>query len=225
MPQAATIKTMFNRVSKSYDILNDILSLGIHRLWKKSLINEALKDSPQSLLDCATGTGDIAIWAKEQNPQVAITGIDFSPGMLEIAKSKTSDIDWQVADIMNLQMSDNQFECTTISYGIRNVENLDKGLQELSRVTRKKLCILEFGAPTNKIFAAIYFGFMDVFMPLLGLCFGKKSDYKYLVDSSKKFPSGAQFVQIMQQNTSFTDITYRPYFGGITYLYTAQNKQ
>lgn len=221
MPQAIAIKSMFNKVSRSYDILNDLLSLGIHRLWKKALVREMVKSSPASILDCATGTGDIAIAAKAKSSNTTITGIDFSEGMLEVAKGKTSDINWQIQDIMSLPFNDNQFEVSSISYGIRNVEDYKGALKELSRVTTDKICILEFGAPQNKVFRTIYFKFMNLFMPVLGMLFGKKDAYKYLVESSEAFPCGEFFVSEIKTYTKFSNVKCEAFFGGVTYLYTA----
>ena len=222
MPQAEPIRNMFNSIAGSYDLLNDMLSLGIHRLWKKKLIRELSQNNPQSMLDCATGTGDIAISFLDANPQAKVTGIDFSANMLELAKQKTQSIDWQVQDVTKLPFEDNQFDVCSISYGIRNVEDRAQGLQEMARVTKNKLCILEFGQPENPILKAIYFGVMKYFIPLIGKLFNKQGAYQYLIDSSMTFPSGKAMVDEIKTNTEFDIVTYQPIMGGITYLYTAQ---
>ena len=222
MPQAEPIRNMFNNIAGSYDLLNDMLSLGIHRVWKKRLIRELSKNNPESMLDCATGTGDIAITFLKSNPKAKVTGIDFSANMLELAKEKTSSIEWQVQDVTKLPFENNQFDVCSISYGIRNVEDRAKGLQEMARVTKNKLCILEFGQPENPILKAIYFGVMKYFIPLIGMLFNKQSAYQYLIDSSMTFPSGKKMVEEIKSNTDFEIVTYQPIMGGITYLYTAQ---
>ena len=114
MPEAKAIKNMFNNISGSYDILNDILSLGIHRLWKKSLVTEMLKSCPHKILDCATGTGDIAIAMKNKSPQSEVTGMDFSENMLNEAIKKTDHITWKVQDVMNMDYSNNEFCASSI---------------------------------------------------------------------------------------------------------------
>ena len=110
MPQAEPIRNMFNNIAGSYDLLNDLLSLGIHRLWKKRLINELSQTNPQSMLDCATGTGDIALSFLKVNPHAKVTGIDFSANMLELAKEKSPKIQWRVEDVTKLPFQENEFD-------------------------------------------------------------------------------------------------------------------
>lgn len=224
MPQSTFIKSMFNNISGTYDVLNDLLSLGIHRLWKKRLVNEALKDNPSKILDCATGTGDIAISMKNQLPTTLVTGIDFSANMLSVARNKTSHIEWSEQDILNLQFADKTFDVTTISYGIRNVENTQKALIEMARVTKNKLLILEFGQPLNPVFKFIYFAIMKYFIPILGKLFKKQDAYKYLIDSSMRFPCADDFCKHIKEHTHFNHVKYIPMFGGVTYLYIATSK-
>lgn len=223
MPQANAIKSMFNNISQSYDLLNDVLSLGIHRLWKKALVKEMTKNSPNAILDCATGTGDIAIMMKEASPSSNIVGTDFSENMLAVAKNKTNKVTWEIQDVMNLPYKDNSFTCSSISYGIRNVENYHQALVELARVSTDKICILEFGQPQNRVFKFIYFAVMKYFIPLIGKIFNKKDAYEYLIDSSMKFPCAKDFSEVIKKTTGFKNVSYRPFFGGITYLYTASN--
>lgn len=225
MPQAEPIRNMFNNIAGSYDLLNDLLSLGIHRLWKKRLIKELSQTNPQSMLDCATGTGDIALSFLKENAHARVTGIDFSANMLELAKEKSTKIKWRVEDVTKLPFQDNEFDVCAISYGIRNVENRAQGLSEMARVTRDKLCILEFGQPENPILKAIYFTLMKSFIPLMGKVFNKESAYKYLIDSSMKFPSGEKMVEEIKQNTNFNFVKYKPIMGGVTYLYIASRKE
>ncbi len=222
MPKEAQIKSMFNNISGSYDLLNDLLSLGIHRLWKRRLVKNMTADSPSSVLDCATGTGDIAIMIKKELPAATVEGVDFSENMLEEAIKKTKEITWDVADVMKMKYSDNQFDASCISYGIRNVEDYSVALSEMARVTSKKICILEFGQPQFPLFKWIYFGIMNYFMPLMGKIFNKEEAYKYLVDSSKKFPCADEFCAEIKKATGFQDVEYRSYFGGVTYLYIAR---
>lgn len=223
MPKAVAIKSMFDNISGSYDLLNDVLSLGIHRMWKKSLINEMTSNSPKEILDCATGTGDIAIMMKAASPSTNVTGTDFSEGMLEVAIRKTDNIKWEVQDVMNLPYEDKVYDCSSISYGIRNVEDCETALKEMARVTKSKICILEFGQPQNPIFKFIYFTIMTYFIPLMGKLFNKQSAYKYLIESSMKFPCADDFCKVIKSSTGFNNVSYKPFFGGVTYLYTASN--
>lgn len=224
MPSETQIKTMFNNISGSYDLLNDLLSLGIHRLWKKSLVKEITNISPNSVLDCATGTGDIALMIKEKNPNAVVEGIDFSPNMLSVAKEKSQTITWNVADVMKLQYADNSFDASCISYGIRNVEDYTIALKEMARVSKKQICVLEFGQPQFFLFRWVYFAIMKYFMPFMGKLFKKEEAYKYLVESSQKFPCADKFVDVIKESTDFKNVTYRPMFGGVTYLYIASDK-
>ncbi|MBT4790754.1 MAG: bifunctional demethylmenaquinone methyltransferase/2-methoxy-6-polyprenyl-1,4-benzoquinol methylase UbiE [Halobacteriovoraceae bacterium] len=223
MPNAQTIKSMFNNISVHYDLLNDILSLGIHRLWKKALVKEMTKNSPQKILDCATGTGDIAIMMKHHGPNSQILGTDFSANMLSVAKKKTNEITWEVQDVMNLPYADDQFDCSSISYGIRNVEDYHLALKEMARVTSTKICILEFGQPQNPLFKFVYFTVMKGLMPIIGKLFNKQQAYKYLIESSMNFPSQQEFCDVIKASTGFDKVTYQPFFGGVTYLYIASN--
>lgn len=214
---------MFNNISRSYDVLNDILSLGVHRIWKKVLVEEMTKEKPARVLDCATGTGDIAIMIKKSSPDIEVVGTDFSENMLAVAKDKTQSITWEIQDVMNLPYPDKSFNASSISYGIRNVENYHQALSELARVSQDKICILEFGQPQNKIFKAFYFALMKYFIPLIGKLFQKKSAYQYLIDSSMKFSCADDFCTVIKKTTGFNKVTFKPLFGGVTYLYVASN--
>lgn len=225
MAKADFVRVMFNDIAHKYDLLNDVLSVGTHRLWKKKFIQIALKQNPTSALDCATGTGDIAFKLKESCTG-QVMGIDFSQGMIDFAleRAKTNDlpVEFKVADIQNLPFADKSFDVTTISFGIRNVENLDQGLKELGRVS-SGVYVLEFGQPKNKFFKNIYFGLLKLYVPLFGLISKRKDAYEYLIASSEAFPSADDFVNIMKKNMHFKNYGYIPVFGGIAYIYFAHN--
>jgi demethylmenaquinone methyltransferase/2-methoxy-6-polyprenyl-1,4-benzoquinol methylase len=226
MAKADFVRVMFNDIAHKYDLLNDVLSLGTHRLWKRKFINTALKQKPGSALDCATGTGDIAFKLKESIPG-QVVGIDFSSGMidfaLERAKQGPLPVEFKVADIQKLPFLDKTFDVTTISFGIRNVENLDLGLSELGRVSNG-VYILEFGQPKNTLFKKLYFGMLRMYVPLFGLISKRKDAYEYLIASSESFPSAEKFVDIMKKNMSFKNYGFIPVFGGIAYIYFANNE-
>jgi len=222
MSKAEFVRVMFNDISHKYDLLNDVLSVGTHRWWKKRFVSLITKTSPNSALDCATGTGDIAFMLNRTIPQV--TGIDFSENMIKEANQRAlkahSPVTFKVADIQKLPFSDKAFDVASISFGIRNVENLDLGLKELGRVS-KSLFILEFGQPKNKLLAKLYFGMLRLYVPLFGLISKRKDAYEYLIASSETFTSDDQFVEALKRNTNFKDIGYYPVFGGIAYIYYA----
>jgi demethylmenaquinone methyltransferase/2-methoxy-6-polyprenyl-1,4-benzoquinol methylase len=225
MSKADFVRTMFNDIAHKYDFLNDVLSVGTHRLWKKKFIKFALKQNPQTALDCATGTGDIAFKLKE-SCSGRVVGIDFSQGMIDHAllraKAYPLSVEFKVADIQKLPFEDHSFDVTTISFGIRNVENLDLSLKELGRVS-KGVYILEFGQPHHKLFKSLYFGMLKMYVPIFGLISKRKDAYEYLITSSQIFPSADSFVHLMKKNMSFKNYGFIPVFGGIAYIYYAHN--
>ncbi len=225
MPKADFVRVMFNDIAHKYDLLNDILSMGTHRLWKRKFITFALRQNPRTALDCATGTGDIAFKLKA-SCSGQVVGIDFSPVMIdcaiERAKSNPLPVEFKVADIQKLPFSDKSFDVTTISFGIRNVENLELGLRELGRVS-KGVFVLEFGQPKNRLFKSLYFGLLRLYVPIFGLITKRKDAYEYLIASSEAFPSAQTFVDIMRRNMNFKTYGHVPVFGGIAYIYYAHN--
>jgi len=226
MAKADFVRVMFNDISHKYDLLNDVLSVGTHRLWKKTFVKLALKQKPNSALDCATGTGDIAFKLKE-SISGKVVGIDFSEGMINHAKERAltnpNKVDFQVADIQKLPFQDKEFDVCTISFGIRNVESLDLGLKELGRVSNG-VYILEFGQPKNTLYKKSYFGMLKMYVPIFGLISKRKDAYEYLIASSETFPSAEKFVDAMKKNMNFTNYGYIPVFGGIAYMYFANNE-
>lgn len=224
MPKAEFIKTMFDDISGRYDLLNDILSMGTHRLWKKKLAQLAIRNRTDNVLDCATGTGDIAFLV-EQLGAKKINAIDFSPQMIELArvraKESGSNVSFEVADLTNLPFASDGFDAATVSFGIRNVENLPKALSELSRVSRS-LYILEFGKPENRMFATVYFGLLKLYFPIFSMISGRGDAYDYLISSSEKFPSGKDFLNILKEHTEYKQLSFSSLFGGIAYIYKAQ---
>jgi demethylmenaquinone methyltransferase/2-methoxy-6-polyprenyl-1,4-benzoquinol methylase len=225
MAKADFVRVMFNDIAHKYDLLNDVLSLGTHRVWKKKFINIALKQNPKTALDCATGTGDIAFNLKKSCTG-KVVGIDFSQGMIDFAIERARlnplPVDFKVADIQNIPFQDKEFDIATISFGIRNVENLDLGLKELGRVSNG-VFVLEFGQPKNSFFRNLYFGMLKMYVPLFGLISKRKDAYEYLITSSEAFPSAENFVDIMKKNMSFKNYGHVPVFGGIAYIYYAHN--
>ncbi|MGE3608175.1 MAG: ubiquinone/menaquinone biosynthesis methyltransferase [Bacteriovoracaceae bacterium] len=227
MSKADFVRVMFNDISHKYDLLNDVLSLGTHRFWKKKFVDLILKNKPTTALDCATGTGDIAFKLKAACAG-EVTGIDFSEKMIDVAKERSlteaNKVNFRVADIQNLPFEDKAFDVVSISFGIRNVENLDLGLKELGRVA-KAVYILEFGQPKNKLFSKLYFGMLRMYVPLFGMITKRADAYEYLISSSEKFPSDDRFMEILKKNTQFKNYGYLPVFGGIAYIYFATNEE
>lgn len=215
---------MFDDISPRYDLLNDLLSAGTHRIWKRDLVDSVLASKPQKILDCATGTGDIA-FLFEKNGVKNISACDFSPQMINFAKERKlkagSLINFSVADVSSLPFKNDEFDAATISFGIRNVEDIKKSLQELSR-TSKSLSILEFGSPKNNLWKNIYFLSLKMYFPILSVLTKRSDAYDYLIKSSENFPSAEAFIQILKENTNYSQFHFRPLFGGIAYIYEAK---
>jgi demethylmenaquinone methyltransferase/2-methoxy-6-polyprenyl-1,4-benzoquinol methylase len=226
MARAEFVRVMFNDISHKYDLLNDVLSAGTHRLWKKNFVALAMKNSPLKVLDCATGTGDIAFMLEKKG--ALVTGLDFSEKMIDFAKlrggERNSKVHFMVGDIQKLPFLDREFDAVTISFGIRNVESLELGLKELGRVA-KSVHILEFGQPKNILYKKAYFTMLKAYVPVFGLISKRGDAYEYLIATSETFPSDEQFLSIMKANTTFTHYRSIPVFGGIAYMYSAWSEK
>lgn len=225
MAKAEFVRVMFNDISHKYDLLNDVLSVGTHRLWKRNFVSLITKHKPKKVLDCATGTGDIAFLLEKKCSTVI--GLDFSDKMIVEAKirarKKGSQAGFIVGDIQKLPFNDKEFDATCISFGIRNVENLELGLQELGRVA-KSIYILEFGQPRNEFYSKSYFSLLKLYVPVFGAITKRTDAYEYLIATSKSFPSDEKFLDILKQNTSFKNYQSIPVFGGIAYIYIASDE-
>lgn len=222
MARADFVRVMFNDISHKYDLLNDVLSVGTHRLWKKHFVDIATENHPKKVLDCATGTGDIAFMLEKKGAEV--TGLDFSEKMIDHATIRAMDrgskVKFMVGDIQKLPFGDKEYDAVTISFGIRNVESLEVGLKELGRVA-KSVHILEFGQPKNSLYKKSYFTMLKAYVPVFGLISKRGDAYEYLIATSETFPSDEKFLAIMKANTSFTQYRSTPVFGGIAYIYSA----
>lgn len=198
------IKKMFDNIAKSYDKLNNIISLKMHlRIKEQAIKNVSLKPDFK-VLDVCTGTGDIAIYIAQILPQGAVTGVDFSQNMLEIARKKAKNIKnitFINADALNLPFKDGEFDACFISFGLRNLTDLKKGLQEIKRVTKSGgfVVSLDTGKPKG-IIGFFYNLFFFKLVPILGRIFhGDFQPYKYLPESTKKFPPPDELVKIFEE--------------------------
>lgn len=221
---AEEVKGMFARIARRYDLLNDLLSFGIHRAWKEKTIRLAGAAPGKHALDCATGTGDLAFSiAKKVEPGGSVAGIDFTPEMLEIAKHRdnTGNTSFSVADVMKLPFEDNSFDFSTIAFGIRNVDDPRKGIDEMARCTRPggTLAVLEFGKPQG-LMAPIYSFYSRFIIPPVGKIFSGDFDaYSYLNRTSLAFPCREDFLEIMRSTGRFSELSYTPVTFGIAYIY------
>ncbi|MDP4240205.1 MAG: bifunctional demethylmenaquinone methyltransferase/2-methoxy-6-polyprenyl-1,4-benzoquinol methylase UbiE [Bacteroidota bacterium] len=223
------VRSMFNKIAWRYDLLNHLLSLNIDKIWRKKLVKMLSAKRPDSILDVATGTGDLAITASKIKPR-EIIGIDIAEEMLEIGRKKIADkglqniITLQTADSENLPFPAERFEATMVAFGVRNFENLELGLTEMHRVLKKKgtLYVLEFSIPTNKLFRPLYFFYFKNILPLIGKIVSQDTAaYTYLPDSVSAFPSGPSFIERLEKS-GFTKCTQRPLTFGIATIYTGE---
>lgn len=221
------VKKMFSEISIKYDLMNDLLSFGIHRLWRRKLARLASRPvpPPAGILDCAGGTGDVAFTLERKLPDANITCTDFCEDMLKIAESKAgrtgSRVRFLVADAMRLPFDANSFDLVTISFGIRNVDSPALCLADMARVTKPggKVLVLEFGAPKG-VFGVLYRFYSKWIMPNIGkLIAGARSAYTYLPETAARFPSGDEFIQIMEKCDCFSDSRYKKLSFGIAYIY------
>ncbi len=227
-----TIHSMFSKVAANYDKANTILSLGIHHLWRKKLIRLSGVKEGSRVLDCATGTGDLAIEFKKAVGQTgSVTGTDFCADMMATAPSKALsknlEITFETADAMDLPYTDDQFDVVSISFGIRNVANPVKALQEMARVTKPggKVMVLEFGQATLPVFAPVFNFYSTRILPVVGgVITGEKDAYSYLQKSSAHFPCRENFIKLMIESGSFSTTAYHSLTGGVAYIYVGTKK-
>jgi demethylmenaquinone methyltransferase / 2-methoxy-6-polyprenyl-1,4-benzoquinol methylase len=220
------VALMFNNISKKYDFLNRLLSMGIDVYWRKKAIKQLKGDEPKLILDIATGTGDFALESLKLNPD-KIIGVDISEGMLNVGKEKIKKlkledkIDLQLGDSEGLVFKDNNFDAVIVSFGVRNFENLEKGLSDMFRVLKPggKTVILEFSKPQYFPFKQIYNFYFKFILPQIGKLISKdNSAYTYLPESVKEFPYGDRFLEIMQK-TGFKNTKCIPLTFGISSIY------
>ena len=220
---------MFDNIAGNYDFLNHFLSLGIDIYWRKQLVKHLKKQAPKTILDVATGTGDLAIAMLKAKPEKVI-GIDISNGMLEVGRKKMKEksldhiITLQQADSEELPYEDNSFDAVCVSFGARNFENLEKGLTEMRRVLRDggQLYILEFSQPTLFPFKQLYQFYFKAILPLIGKVVSKdNSAYSYLPESVKAFPFGKELNTIIE-NCGYTNAKNIPLTLGISSIYIAK---
>jgi demethylmenaquinone methyltransferase/2-methoxy-6-polyprenyl-1,4-benzoquinol methylase len=221
------VARMFDNISHRYDFLNHFLSLGIDKGWRKKAINYLKPFNPKYMLDVATGTGDFAIQALALNPD-KIVGVDISEGMLEVGKKKiaerklTDRIELLKGDSENLPFADNTFDAITVSFGVRNFENLERGLREIHRVLKPggHVVVLEFSRPTKFPFRQVYGFYFKFVLPKIGsVVSSDKSAYTYLPESVAAFPDGEDFIRILT-SIGFNQTKCRTLTFGISSIYT-----
>ncbi len=222
------VTQMFDSISGNYDGLNRVISFGIDIKWRKRVVAILKKKEPRSILDIATGTGDLAINMVDTGAE-KIVGLDISPGMLEVGKTKIADkkldktIEMIVGDSENLPFETNSFDAVTVAFGVRNFETLDKGLAEIFRVLKPKgtFVVLETSVPTRTPFKQGYRFHCNYILPMVGRLFSKdRSAYSYLSESAAVFPHGEDFNNILRK-IGFIEVTNKPQTFGVASIYVA----
>jgi demethylmenaquinone methyltransferase/2-methoxy-6-polyprenyl-1,4-benzoquinol methylase len=195
--RAKRVEELFARIAPRYDLINDLQSAGLHRLWKRRLVRLAALPRGGSALDLCCGTGDITLSLARGYPQArAIVGLDFTMPMLRVAASRRAPASpmsaWLRADALRIPAPAGSFDCVTIAYGLRNVADIDACLREIRRVLRPggRLLVLDFGKPPNRFVARLYFSYLRAAVPLFGrLFFGDRDTHGYIYDSLLRYPS------------------------------------
>lgn len=226
------IAAMFDSISPKYDKLNHLLSLNIDKVWRRKTAKIIAKAHPQSILDLATGTADLAIQLAIVNPKAHITGMDFSEKMLEIGKAKIqkqqleNQINLIQGDAAHIPFADNSFDVVTVAFGVRNFENLVQSLSEIRRVLKPNglAFILEFSMPEKFPVKQIYRLYFKLILPKIGKWVSKDGKaYSYLPESVEKFPKPSKFNDLL--TSLHLKVTKpKPFSFGIAFLYTAQKE-
>ncbi|MDI9309435.1 MAG: bifunctional demethylmenaquinone methyltransferase/2-methoxy-6-polyprenyl-1,4-benzoquinol methylase UbiE [Limnohabitans sp.] len=225
------VSKMFDNISKNYDNLNRVISFGIDIKWRKKILKMVSIKKPKNILDIATGTGDLAILLSQSSAE-KIIGLDISEGMLEVGRQKINQkvlsdkIEMKLGDSENIPFEDNTFDCITVAFGIRNFENLEKGLAEILRVLKPNglFVILETSVPEKFPFKQGYNFYTKQIMPFIGKLFSKDKDaYQYLADSASIFPYGKNLNNILSK-IGFIDVKHLPQTFGVATIYSASKK-
>jgi len=223
------VEAMFDNIASTYDTLNHRLSWNIDRYWRKKAIKRLAAHAPKKILDIATGTGDFAIQACQQLPEVQITAVDISEGMMQVGRQKVKKkglqqhIQFEREDCTALSYPDNTFDAITTAFGIRNFASLDKGLEEMCRVLRPggQLCILELTQPMSFPMRQLFHIYSHTVLPLYGRLISKDTEaYSYLTKTIEAFPQGERMMDILR-HAGFRETAFQRLTLGICTLYFA----
>jgi demethylmenaquinone methyltransferase / 2-methoxy-6-polyprenyl-1,4-benzoquinol methylase len=221
--QPERVRKMFGSIAARYDLANHLLSCGMDFYWRRRAAEIVASWRPSKIVDLASGTGDLALALQKKLPDAEVVGVDFLPEMLDLAKRKGVR-KTVVADAMKLPFADASFDCVTVAFGLRNMEDWGKALGEMLRVLKANghLLVLEFSLPTVSIFRVMYRFYLHRCLPLFAsILTRKRSAYHYLGDSIEDFPGGTAMRQLMAAS-GFHNASAQPLSGGIVTIYTSE---
>ena len=219
------VRQLFSRIASRYDLINDLQSFGMHRLWKRTLIRSANIRAGETALDVCCGTGDIALRLASSGAQVI--GSDFTPEMLVQARKRSGQVVWVQADALALPFPAESFDVVTVGYGLRNLSDFSLGIRELVRVLEPggTLLILDFGKPANSLWRGLYFTYLRVVVPIFGLIFcGDSAAYSYILESLEHYPA-QEGVTTLLRESDCTEVRVKNFFGGAMSLHIATKAQ
>jgi demethylmenaquinone methyltransferase/2-methoxy-6-polyprenyl-1,4-benzoquinol methylase len=223
------VRRMFADIAGDYDKINTVLSFGVHYRWRAQTVKLSGAKEGDRVLDCATGTGDLAIsFKKAVGDSGDVVGSDFCEEMMETAPQKAKnrglEIDFETADVMNLPFEADQFTIASIGFGIRNVDDPVQALREMARVVEPggRVVVLEFGQPNGMLKYPYEFYSQQVMPAVGGWLSGNRDAYTYLPESTARFPAGNAFVGLMKETGGFASITTKKLTGGIAYIYVGR---
>jgi demethylmenaquinone methyltransferase/2-methoxy-6-polyprenyl-1,4-benzoquinol methylase len=212
--RAEKVHELFATIARRYDLLNDIMSAGQHRRWKRRLVE--LAGNPRDVLDLCCGTGDLALYFLRRSREVRVVGVDFTMEMLRVANNRDVSMPWIQADALRLPFADDAFDVVSVGFGLRNLADIDRGLREILRVLRPggKLLSLDFGKPEWPAWRRIYFAYLGIVLPVLGRFFcGDPDTHAYILASLRDYPAQRGIASLME-TCGFCECGFEEYSGG-----------
>jgi demethylmenaquinone methyltransferase/2-methoxy-6-polyprenyl-1,4-benzoquinol methylase len=224
---SANVRTMFASIARRYDRANQVLSFGLHHRWRRVAVAKSGVAEGARVLDCATGTGDLALeFRRAVGARGDVVGTDFCEEMLAFAPEKAEraglPVRFEVADVLALPYANHAFDAASIAFGIRNVDDPERGLRELARVVKPggSVVVLEFGQPGGALFGPLYRLYSHKILPRLGgWLTGDRAAYEYLDRTSSRFPAGNAFATLMRDTRAFSDVRLHSLTGGVAFVY------
>ena len=217
--RADKVHDLFAKIARRYDFLNDLMSLGLHRIWKRQLVTHALlgkTNQPLEILDICCGTGDLSLGFQRRTSTGNIFGLDFTTEMLRVAQTRSSSIPWVQSDALQLPFKSESFDIVSVGYGLRNLASIEQGLHEIHRVLKNNgvFLSLDFGKPESAIIRKLYFAYLKLVLPILGRIFFRDRDtHGYILASLNSYPAQRGVKQQME-SCGFRECDFQEFYGG-----------